>query len=272
MLRSMITATNTMGQLQKQLDIIGNNMANIDTTGFKRTETSFGELVRQQITSYPNQDQDQNRLTAPGLRQGVGALLRSQSVFTQGSIKQTDRELDIALTAPGQFLQVEADGEMRYTRDDALYLTPINNNQVTLVNTNGNQILDENQQPIILDNSFKEIQISQEGILTAVPVNASDVPQTANLGIVKVENAQMLSSAGENLFQLNENADGNIVLTYLEGELRQTIGIKQKALETSNVDMAKEMTDLMISQRSYQMNARSISMGDQMLGLINSVR
>lgn len=263
MLRSMITAANTLGQLQKQLDLIGNNMANIDTQGYKRTQTGFSELLNQQINNAGLQDDPAGRSTALGVRPGVGAMVTGQTVYTQGSIKVTDRELDLALTKPGQFLQVEVSGEVQYTRDGALYLNPAENGQLQLVTSEGHAVLDDNQNPVFFDDAFENMKVTPDGRLTAVPGN-----QSVQLGIVGVNQQSMLEKQGGNRYALNENAP-NGTIEFLN---RDQIGVQQGALEMSNVDLSKEMTELMVAQRSYQLNSKSITMGDQMLGLINSVR
>ncbi|MBM7605352.1 flagellar basal-body rod protein FlgG [Metabacillus crassostreae] len=278
MLRSMVTATNSMTQFQKQLDRIGHNLANVDTQGFKRTETAFSELVRQQFTT--NTKETANELEDKlilnhelGIMQGVGAKLNNKLVFTQGSVKQTGRSLDIALTVPNQFLQIDVDGEINYTRDGALYLSPTTDgtDRFMLTTASGNRVLDENQDPIYLNDNFKEIVISQDGTLSTVPNNDTELPQIFELGIVGVDRPQMLIENGNNLYGLKDLGDIQIndVLTFLDGADR---AVQQGALEMSNVDLTKEMTDLMISQRSYQMNAKTVTLGDQMLGLINGVR
>jgi flagellar basal-body rod protein FlgG len=272
----MITATNTMSQLQKQLDTIGHNLANIDTQSYKRTETAFSELVRQQFNNQTNELEESDRFGDLGIRQGTGAKLGSSLVFTQGRLKQTGRALDLAFTVPNQFLQIAVDGEIQYTRDGALYLSPTTDgtNRLMLTTAEGIQVLDENQNPIMFDDSFKEIVISKDGTITAVPKNDEDLPEVYDLGIVQIDRPQMLVQNGNNRYGLKDlgNNQLNDVLTFLDGELRGEISVQQGSLEMSNVDLSKEMTDLMISQRSYQMNAKSITIGDQMLGLINGVR
>ncbi|QNF27432.1 flagellar hook-basal body protein [Metabacillus elymi] len=276
MLRSMITATNTMGQLQKQLDTIGHNLANIDTQSYKRTETSFSELVRQQYDNQTKETEETNTNGELGISQGTGAKLGSSLVFTQGSLKQTGRALDIALTVPNQFFQIEVNGEIQYTRDGALYLSPTTDgtNRLMLATAEGNQVLDENQNPIMFEDNFKELVISKDGTITAVPRNDEELPQIFGIGVVEFERPQMLVQNGNNRYSLKDLGNNQLgdVLTFLDGELRNEVSMQQGALEMSNVDLSKEMTDLMISQRSYQMNAKSITMGDQMLGLINGVR
>lgn len=278
MLRSMITATNTMGQLQKQLDTIGHNLANIDTQGYKREQTAFSELVRQQFNNQTDAEAEIGRFgTELGITQGTGARLNSSLVFSQGTLKQTGRSLDIAFTSPNQLLQIDVDGETQYTRDGSLYLSPTadGTNRLQLTTAEGRNVLDENGNPIIFEENFKEIQISQDGTITAVPNNDTDLPQVFGLGVVQVDRPQLLVQAGNNRYSLSENL-GNVqldeIFTYLEGALRGEVSMQQGALEMSNVDLSKEMTDMMVSQRSYQMNAKTITMGDQMMGLINGVR
>ncbi|MFD2215075.1 flagellar hook-basal body protein [Metabacillus endolithicus] len=279
MLRSMITATNTMNQLQKQLDQIGHNMANIDTQSYKRTETSFSELVRQQFNNQPNAAEEiaeQRFGRELGIRQGTGAMLNSSLVFTQGNIKQTSRELDIAFTLPNQFLQIDVNGEINYTRDGALYLSPTNDgtNQLLLTASDGSPVLDENQNQIRFNDDFQKIVISNDGTISTVQNDQTEAPQEFQLGVVQVDRPQMLIQNGNNRYGLKDLGDIplNEVLTFLEGDLRGDVAMEQGALEMSNVDLSKEMTDLLISQRSYQMNAKSVTLGDQMLGLINGVR
>lgn len=276
MLRSMITATNTMTQLQRQIDVIGHNLANIDTNGYKKTSTSFQELMRQELNNQPDVEREVGRLTPYGLRLGAGAKLDQQLVFKQGALRNTGRELDVALLQKDQFLQVEVDGQIRYTRDGALYLSPANDgtNRLMLVTKDGYSVLDENQNPIYLDDRFRELAISNDGTITALPKNDGDLPQVINLGVVQFNRPSMIVSLGDNLYGLQDlgNVPITDVLTNLTGNLRSEVNMKQGALETSNVDLTEEMTDLLMAQRSYQLNARSITLGDQMLGLINSVR
>ncbi|QGQ48322.1 flagellar hook-basal body protein [Metabacillus sediminilitoris] len=272
MLRSMITATNTMGQLQKQLDTIGHNLANIDTQGYKRTETTFSELVRQAFNNGTSERDETGRFGELGIRQGTGAKLGKSLVFSQGSLKQTGRALDLAFTEPNQFLQMNVNGETQYTRDGALYLspTPDGSNRLMLATAEGHSVFDENQNPIIFDDTFKELQISNDGTITAVPKNDADQPQIYGLGVVQFDRPELLVQNGNNRYSLTDA--GAAQITYLDGANRGEVSIQQGSLEMSNVDLSKEMTDLLISQRSYQMNAKSVSMGDQMLGLINGVR
>ncbi|QNU35713.1 flagellar hook-basal body protein [Geobacillus sp. 44C] len=281
MLRSMITAANTMAQLGQQLDVISNNIANSNTTGFKRRETNFGELLAQQFTNLPNDKA--TRLTPNGVRYGVGArLAETNLVLAQGALTKTDRALDVALAKEGQFFRVLVQGEngaqeIGYTRSGAFYLTPSaeNPNELMLVTSDGHPVLDENNAPILLPEGFKNIAISNNGTITAV---ASDgrVMRRANIGITTILRPQLLQSVGDNIFTLPDlnalNVNETDVAVNMTGNLRNQISMTQGALEQSNVDLGTELTDMMITERSYQLNARAISLSDQMLGLINGIR
>lgn len=281
MLRSMITAANTMNQLQQQLDVISNNIANSNTTGFKRRETNFGELLVQQFDNLP--DDKATRQTPAGVRRGVGAkLAETNLVVKQGPLQQTGRMLDVALTKEGQFFRVlaeTADGRtaIRYTRDGAFYLSPSANDPTTLmlVTSDGFPVLSSTNEPITIKEGFKDIAITDTGTLRAIAPDGR-VMQTADLGITTIVRPQLLQSVGDNLYALPDLAALNVseadVAVNMTGTLRPQINVQQGALEQSNVDLGTEMTDLMLTQRAYQMNAKSISISDQMMGLINGVR
>ncbi|KAB2332532.1 flagellar hook-basal body protein [Bacillus mesophilum] len=280
--RTMITATNTLAQLQKQMDIVSNNVANIDTNGFKRREANFTDLLFQQFNNGPGAPGagDAGRLTPNGIRQGTGAKLAiSKIVMAQGNLKTTDRPLDMALTAEGQVFRVLEQNDngsaIRYTRDGAFYLTPISQNETMLVTGNGYPVLDENNNPITINAQASNFALSETGRLTV------DVPgggtASYDLGISYVNKPQFLEQKGGNLLGLPENmadlgVEAEEILTELNGPLRNQIGIAQGVLEQSNVDLSKEMTELINLQRSYQFQSRSISMADQMMGLVNGIR
>jgi flagellar basal-body rod protein FlgG len=280
--RTMITATNTLSQLQKQMDMISHNLANIDTAGYKRREASFTDLLVQEYRNQPNNAlEPQNRMTPFNVRQGTGARLgQTHLILSQGALKSTDRALDTAFTAEGQFYRVMVQNEdgssaMRMTRNGALYLTPLSDNESMLVNSDGHAILDENNQPITISGNVKNFRINELGQFSAEMYNGAS--QEFNLGVVLVEKPQFLEQKGGNLLGLPDNLDElgvteADVMTNLAGPLRNQISIQQGVLEQSNVDMSKEMTDLINVQRGYQFHSKSITLADQMLGLVNGIR
>ncbi|SFB04188.1 MULTISPECIES: flagellar hook-basal body protein [unclassified Bacillus (in: firmicutes)] len=277
--RMMITATNTLSQLQKQMDIISNNMANIDTTGYKKRDATFTDLLYSEFKTQPQQDElNSNRLTPMGLRQGVGARLGQVQInMTQGNLKTTERPLDVAFTTPNQYFSVlvqdGANSSVQYTRDGAFSLSPVSENETMLVNSTGNPILDENNNPITFTGDVKNYKITANGQIIAE--KADGTQQTANLGVIQINKPQFFEQKGNNLLGLAANFAGQgegVAFTALNGALRNGIAVNQGVLEQSNVDMGREMTELINVQRSYQFQARSITLSDQMMGLVNQIR
>lgn len=276
--RMMITATNTLGQLQHKLDSIGNNIANVDTTGFKRSETSFNDLLVQQFNNMGDTASEIGRQTPNGIRQGNGAKLsQAQQVLTQGSLKSTSRDLDAAFTKSDLFFTVRTENEKgistAYTRDGAFYLTPTGNtDDMMLVTGDGNAVLDEFQDPIIISGSLKDLVISKNGQLSATKDDGS--VQSFKLGVVSIKKPQFMEKISGNLlsFPSDLNVQEDEVFDTLNGGLREKISLTQGSLENSNVDLSKEMTDLINVQRQYQFQSRAISMADQMSGLVNGIR
>ena len=276
--RMMITATNTLGQLQHKLDSIGNNIANVDTTGFKRSQTSFNDLLVQQFNNMGDTASEIGRLTPNGIRQGNGAKLgQAQQVLTQGALKSTNRDLDTAFTKPDLFFTVRTEDEKgistAYTRDGAFYLTPTGNaDELKLVTGDGNAVLDEYQDPIIITGSLKDLVISKNGQLSAAKDDGS--VQTFNLGVVSIKKPQFMEKLSGNLmsFPSDLGVQEDEVFNTLNGGLREEISLTQGSLENSNVDLSKEMSDLINVQRQYQFQSRAISMADQMSGLVNGIR
>lgn len=274
MSRIAITAANTMVQLQKQLDVISHNVANVSTTGYKKQQATFHDLLYQQVNNQPERDTAE-RLTPPGIRVGTGAKIgQIQTVLTQGSLQQTERALDFALTDPKQFFKVLApngeDVDVHYTRNGAFYLTPVSDTEVALVTSEGHQVLDENDNPIIFNANLTNVKLNNNGMVTFS--NETGAEETFALGIVQVNYPQSLESRGNHLFGLPEDIPVADVLIHLAGADRSAIAIKHKALEQSNVDLAEEMTNLIQTQRAYQFQARAITLADQIQGLVNSIR
>ncbi|RXJ02932.1 flagellar hook-basal body protein [Anaerobacillus alkaliphilus] len=275
--RSMITATVTMGQLQKQLDTISNNVANVNTTGFKRRDVQFQDLLFQQLNNQPVARQEVGRNTPLGLRMGTGARVSQTALrMEQGAIMQTGRTLDLALGDKNLLFEVvSTDGARQFTRDGAFYFTPNpnNENEVYLVTSDGRYVMSETGQAITIPARHESLLITETGriLVTTKGANNQDVEQeVARLQIVQINKPQLLQNMGDNYFGFpNLEALGLNYQDVLEGVPGRLI---QGALEGSNVDLGKEMSDLILAQRAYQFNTRSISIADQMMGLVNNIR
>jgi|SRR5690625_3091837 len=276
MSRTMIQAAVTMNQLQNKLDLIGNNLANSQTTGYKSREADFSSLLTQQINNVSSPQNAQGRLTPDGVRIGSGARLGSTNMnMGLGSITETDRALDAALLQANHFFQIEVtengETETRYTRDGSFYLSPVNDNQdVMLTDGDGNPVIGENG-AILIAEGFDSITIQPDGQITVQRGNITE--NAGNIAITEVVRPRLLEAAGNNGFRLPDLAElGFAIDEILQEPLGNQELVKSGALENSNVDMAKQMSDLLVTQRAYQFNSRTISMGDEMKGLINQLR
>lgn len=276
MSRPMIQAAVTMNQLQNKLDLIGNNMANSQTTGYKNRQTDFSSLLFQQINNLSDPANAEGRLTPDGIRVGAGAKLGATNIdLSHGAIVETERVLDAALTGENHFFQIETTEngvtETRYTRDGSFYLNPVNNNQSVMLTTkDGDPVLGENG-PIIIAEGFDGISIQEDGQIMVDRGNQTEI--AGSIAAVDVARPRLLEAAGENAFRLPNLAELALTMGEVIRDVPQDEAILQSgALEQSNVDVAQQMTDMMMTQRSYQLNARTISMGDQMQGLINQLR
>ncbi|MFC5557570.1 flagellar hook-basal body protein [Ureibacillus thermophilus] len=279
MLRTMLTATNSLNQIQKQMDTISNNIANVDTIGYKAKEARFSEMLYQE---YVNTRKDTAaRLTPEGIRYGVGARVSQiQTNNAQGSLKTTDRDLDFAFTKERQYFNIlmpNENGEinMVYSRQGNFYVSPINDEQVMLVTAEGYAVADSNGNPIVFNDNVKSFTLRENGSLV---VNYNDdTEETFQLGVTEIQLPQVMEAVSGPYLALPANFDElgydeNDILTNLVGIVRENIGLENQKLEMSNVNLSKEMTNLIQAQRTYQFNARAITIADQMMGLINGIR
>lgn len=276
MSQSMIQAAVTMNQLQNKLDIIGNNMANSQTTGYKTRQADFSSLLFQQIDNMTDPANAEGRLTPDGVRIGSGAKLGSVDInLSPGAIQETDRSLDTALLENNHVFQIQVTEngltETRYTRDGSFYLSPVNGGQdVMLTTTDGHPVLGENG-PIIMEEGFDDITIQSNGQISVRRGNLNE--NVANVAITEAVRPRLLEATGNNTFRLPDLDELDFDLAEIMQLADPNADILQSgALEQSNVDLGRQMTDLTTAQRSYQFNARTISMSDQMMGLVNQLR
>ncbi|RSL28871.1 flagellar hook-basal body protein [Salibacterium salarium] len=276
---SVLASANTMGQLQTKLNGISNNLANSDTTGYKRRETTFSDMLFQQVNNHSEPRDQSGRLTPDGLRVGTGASIAQTALrLEQGALQETGRELDFAITEKDNFFQVESmtdgEAETQYTRDGSFYLSenPEEADGWALVNNQGDYLLDEDGGRMEVPAGASDFSLQEDGTLQATLDDGEEV-DVGEMGMVRVTKPQLLEGTQGNNFRLPdldeldlEEAD---VLEFVPGEENQ---LTQGSLEQSNVDMGQAMTDMTRTQRSYSFNARAVSQGDQMMGLVNSIR
>lgn len=280
MLRTMLTASNSLNQVQHQIDTISNNISNVNTAGYKSKEARFSEMLYQEYQN-TRLDEQAPRLTPEGIRYGVGARISQiQTNHAQGSLQNTGRELDFAFTRERQYFNILMPNEnneinMVYSRQGDFYITPVEEGQVMLVNGDGYAVADSDGNPIVFSDEVESFVLAPEGTLT---VNFNDGSQESHsLGITEIHLPQIMENVSGPYIDIPTNFaelgyEENDIMTNLVGFGRENIGLENQKLEMSNVELTKEMANLLQAQRSYQFNARAITIADQMLGLINGIR
>ncbi|SEQ99119.1 flagellar hook-basal body protein [Piscibacillus halophilus] len=275
-MRNMLNAATTMNQLQQRMDLTSNNLANSNTHGYKSKSAQFSSLLFQQVNNLNNGDPDAPRLTPDGIRVGSGAKMgHTNTNMNVGTIQETGRALDVATQDSERFFVVNApldngQTEERYTKAGNFYLQPVNGNEQVMLTTGEGLPVQGQNGPIILDSDFDEITITENG---GVQVDRNGNRQIeATLQLVDIDQPRALEATGDNLFRIDEAGLGVPAEQLLAEVDPQEANLMTGALESSNVDIGKELTDLLESQRAYSFNSRSISIGDQMMGLIGSMR
>lgn len=275
---TMITSATTMGQIQQKIDSIANNLSNASTTGYKSRDSEFTALLSQNIQNVPAKAAGSNRLTPNGIRMGTGAAIAdTQLNMTQGSLKKTGRTLDFALTNPNQFFELSVAGSngqqsTQYTRDGSFYLSPGGpNGSRQLVAADGSFVLGANGQRITIPANVTDLQVNANGTIEGKNTAGQAVP-VGTIGVVSVLKPQLLEAQGSNRFTLPNLASLNVPVNAVLQQANGQGSIQQGSLEGSNVDMTREMTDLVGIQRAYELNGQALTMSDQMQGLINNIR
>ena len=259
MLRAFSTAATGMSAQQMMVDVIANNLANINTSGFKRSQINFQDLLYVAMKE-PGTEVASGIISPGGLEVGSGVRAASTiKVFTAGELQNTGRALDIAIRGDG-FLQVSMpDGTTMYTRDGALQT----NANGELVTTTGYTI----EPAISIPIDATSISIEKDG-----GVNVTDASGTQSVvGIIQLArfaNASGLSSEGDNLFAETPASGSATVGTASENGFGS---IQSGFLEKSNVQMITELVNLITAQRAYEINSRAIKAGDDMLRTTNNI-
>lgn len=253
MFRSLNIAATGMTAQETKLDTIANNLANVSTTGYKRQSTEFEDLLYQNVRIATPNAQGGAAPSGTQVGSGVRVVTTSRS-FGQGAILQTNNQLDVAIEGTG-FLAVTRDnGDVAYTRAGNLKVDA----QGRLVTADGLAV----QPPITVPSDAVSIAIGPDGTVSAQTAASKQPTQLGQIQLTTFPNPNGLQALGHNL--LNETQASGQPLTGNPGsDGRGTI--LQGSLESSNVEMVTEMTDLIRTQRAYEINSKVISAADEML-------
>jgi flagellar hook protein FlgE len=261
MLRSMYSGIGAMRNFQTKLDVIGNNIANVNTYGFKKGRTIFKDLVSQQIAGASGPSGNRGGVNPKQV--GLGSQLAAiDTVHTQGSLQTTGRALDLAISGDGFFVLGDANGgNPLYTRSGNFYLDSGDVNYRYIVSADGRYLLNTSGGRIGIPKNAQSISIGSDG--TVSYVDASGQLQTAGtIQLAKFPNNDGLEKAGDNLFRPTDNSGAaNIGAPGANG----TGTIVAGTLEMSNVDLAEEFTEMIVAQRGFQANTRIITTSDEIL-------
>ncbi len=260
-MRALYTATTGMLGQQLFIDVTSNNISNVNTFGYRKERAEFADLFHQ-VIQYAGSSTSETTLSPTGIEVGLGVRPTSvQKLFSQGNFKETEQNLDVAITGNG-FFQIELpDGTIAYTRDGAFK----RDDEGNVVNSEGYLLVPN----ITIPDDATQLNIGTDGTVTVLQGNATEVNQLGQIEIVNFINPAGLHALGDNLY-LNTNASGDPIVGTPGlngfGQLRQGF------VETSNVKLVEEMTDLIVGQRAYEANSKSIQTADSMLQTVNQLK
>ncbi len=253
MLRSLYSAGSGLITGQRQVDTIANNVANINTVGFKESRVNFQDIFYANLQQNKNHDPE-NRLSNLGILIGSGVMPSSVTQrFTQGPLITTNNTFDLALEGPG-FFGVEKDGQLHLTRHGNFDIDASGG----LVNSDGFPV--SGQYANLLD--YTDISINANGIISGTNIQGA-IEQIGIINVYNVTNPGGLQSEGENLYTVTVNS----------GPANQIVSnIKQGMLEGSNVDLSEQLTRLIMNQRALEASAKLIHSTDEMMSQANNLR
>ncbi|AJR07798.1 flagellar basal-body rod protein FlgG [Photobacterium gaetbulicola] len=239
---------------------ISNNLANVNTVGFKRDRVAFEDLFYQ-IQRQPGAMADEVNELPSGIQLGSGVrVIGTQKVFTEGMYQTTNQSLDIAIDGQGFFELETPDGEQAFTRNGQFHL----NSDGLIVNAQGLPLAQQIQVP----QDAETITIGRDGIVSA-KIAGDEMPQEiGQITLANFINPAGLEALGGNMFRATASSGEVIDGIAGEGAFGQ---IKQGVLEGSNVQVVEEMVDMITTQRGYEMNAKALSSSDEMLQYISQV-
>lgn len=254
MIRALYTAATGMTAQETNIDVISNNLANVNTTGFKRSRAEFQDLIYQYLVE-PGAATSQTTKNSSGIQVGLGVKTASvKKVFTQGDLTPTGNQLDIAIEGDG-FLTVQLpDGTDAYTRAGSMQLDA--NGQ--MVTADGYVV----SPGITVPSNATSVTIAQDGTVSAKIPGSTAQSQVGTLSGVRFPNNAGLRAIGQNLYQETESSGSATTGTFNDSGFGK---VSQGFLETSNVSVVEQVVNMITAQRAYEANSKGIQAADEML-------
>jgi flagellar basal-body rod protein FlgG len=259
MMRSLMTAATGMEAQQLHIDTIANNLANVNTTAFKRSRANFQDLLYQTLRA-PGQSSTTGSIVPGGIQIGTGVKLSTvDKMFTEGSVQVTGNELDFMIEGDGFFRLQKDDGTIAYTRSGHFS----KDNTGRIVSSEGYPLFPE----IIIPENAQNFHVGHDGVVTVKVEN--ETQEVGQILLSSFVNPSGLVSSGDNNY-LPSRASGEPIIGVPNQNGMGRIG--QSQLESSNVNIVEEMVNMIAGQRAYEINSKVIATGDQILQATTNIR
>ncbi|MBN2008098.1 flagellar basal-body rod protein FlgG [candidate division KSB1 bacterium] len=260
MMRGMYSSATGMYAQELYIDMIANNLANVNTSGFKKSRIEFQDLLYETLRNAgpPN---SQGVVSPIELQIGHGTRpVAVQKLFNQGTLVNTYNPLDLAVKGDGFFQVTQVDGTMAYTRDGSFKLSA----EGKIVTSDGYTLEPE----LIIPQDATEVSISADGTVSVLMQGENSSEEIGQIELVRFINPAALTNMGQNVFRANENSGDPIIGTPgLEG-----LGtLEQGYVEQSNVEVVEEMVNMIAAQRAYEINSKAIRTAHDMLSIANNL-
>ncbi|MBU2738003.1 MULTISPECIES: flagellar basal-body rod protein FlgG [Acidithiobacillus] len=257
MMRSLYVAATGLEGEQTKMDVIANNLANVNTTGFKQSRAVFQDLLYQNLRQ-PGAQSSQTTQYPSGLQLGTGVrVVSTERLMTQGNLTQTGNALDVGINGQGFFQIMQPNGTIAYSRDGTFQM----NNQGQLVTSNGYLL----QPPVTIPPNAQSITIGSDGTVSVVLPGQAQPQQVGTVQLANFINPTGLQSIGDNLY-LQTGSSGAPQTG--QPTLNGLGSVQQGYLESSNVNVVSELVDMIATQRAYEINSKAVSTSDSMLGYL----
>ncbi|MHA6327044.1 flagellar basal-body rod protein FlgG [Roseivivax sp. CAU 1753] len=256
-----IAATGMLAQ-QTNVDVISNNIANANTTGYKTRRAAFQDLIYENRQREGTQTSEQGTARPTGVDVGLGVRTAGVArLSTQGGLQQTENQTDIAIDGRGYFTILQPNGEAAFTRDGSFQISP----EGQIVTLQGFEV----DPGIVIPDNTVQLDIAEDGTVQAFVENDPAPVDLGQLTLSTFVNESGLRALGNNLLEATE-ASGDPI----QGNPGDPgVGVvRQGYLENSNVNIIKEITDLISAQRAYEMNSKTIETADQMMSTANQIK
>ena len=260
MIRTLWTAATGMQAQEINIDITSNNLANVNTAGFKRSRADFQDLLYETLRPAGASSSTGSQVPS-GIQVGHGSRLAStQKIFLQGDYQNTKNELDMTIEGDGFFQVLQPNGDVAYTRSGAFKM----DSDGRIVNSDGYLMEPE----ISIPSDSVAISIGSDGTVSVQQAGESELSEVGSIELARFINPAGLKNIGRNLM-LATSASGDVV-TGTAGE--DGFGtIAQGFLEMSNVSVVDEMVNMIVAQRAYEINSKAIKTADEMLQMANNI-